>query len=116
MDAMHGGGGVPVRTEIDEADLAQRRAAHDVDRTGEGLAIHLHRLAFADELVLLDGSADRRLPRESILRRDDDLAGGGGVAADQSGGDELAALDSDAVGMADAEAGVMTEADGPVLG
>ena len=62
-----GRAGLSVRAEIDEADLAERGLADDVERTGVLLAVDDDRLPLLDELELIDACANGSLPGETVL-------------------------------------------------
>ena len=107
--------GAAVGPEVDEADLAERRLADDVDRAGELLAVDRRLLRLLDELELLDAGADGRLPGEAVPRGGDHLAGRRSVTGDHARGDELPPFDLDRVGVAHASRRVVREPDRPVL-
>ena len=104
-----------VRAEIDEADFVESGLVRDVDGAVELPAVDRDGDVALDELELVHGSADRRLPREALLAAGHDLLRRSGVARDDTVGHELAVLDSDALGVADALERRVLEPDRPAL-
>ena len=60
------GTGLAVRPKIHKTDFAQRRFADDVDRAGELPTIDRDLLVRFNELELIDGGANRRLPGKTV--------------------------------------------------
>jgi hypothetical protein len=96
------GRGAVVGPEVDEADLAEGGLAGHVERPLEGPGIDHDGLARLDEFRLIDAGTDAGLPGEAVLAALHHVAGRLGVAADDPLGDEVAVLDGDPVGVADA--------------